>query len=64
VDLYNHYTIRLHGEVLNYLSTGPTLPYMELEDTVTGLNLSDERSPGSTLLQCTVRHKEESGDSC
>jgi hypothetical protein len=28
VDLYIHSPIRLHGVVLNYLSTGTTLPYI------------------------------------
>jgi hypothetical protein len=30
VDLYIHFTIRLYGVVLNYLSTGTTLLHMGL----------------------------------
>jgi hypothetical protein len=29
VDLYIHSPIRLHGVVLNFLSTGTTLPYIK-----------------------------------
>jgi hypothetical protein len=30
MDLYIHSPIRLHGVMLNYLSTGTTLPYLYL----------------------------------
>jgi hypothetical protein len=40
VDLYIHSPIRLHGVMLNWLSTGTTLPYLYLfffKGPITGL---------------------------
>jgi hypothetical protein len=57
VDLYSHSPIRLrlHGVVLNYLSTGTTLPLFHDGD---GNVVNIDRGEGAKIkysIRCTVR---------
>jgi hypothetical protein len=50
VDVYIHSPIRFRGVVLNYLSTGTTLPYLSRKSAQTVSLLShDLEVPGSNL---------------